>query len=129
MALGVLAAALAVTGLAHLPRRAPPAPAAVPVPAVDLALEIRDGAVHPTRTAVPKDHRVRLVVTNRGARPVRLRLAGYEAAVAVDSLAPGSAWRTEFLSALPGDDFAWTLDGVPAGRLEITGSHLIEGHR
>ena len=44
-------------------------------------------------------------------------------------LAPGAGWTGEFLADRPGEDFAWLLDGEPAGRLTVTGSHLVEGHR
>ena len=30
---------------------------------------------------------------------------------------------------LPGEDFAWLLNGKPAAKLRVAGSHLVEGHR
>ena len=43
---------------------------------------------------------------------------------------PGKASaRAEFTADRPGDDFAWIVNGIPAARLTVSGSHLIEGHR
>jgi hypothetical protein len=129
LVLAVVIAALVVGGLARLPRTTRTAPEPAPVPVVDLAIEVRDGVLAPEVASVPKDHRVRLVVTNAGTRSTSLSLAGYTARVSCDSLAPGARWATEFVADLPGDDFAWMVGGQPAGRLAVTGSHLIEGHR
>jgi hypothetical protein len=60
---------------------------------------------------------------------VGLALAGYEDRLAIPALSPGATWSGEFIADRPGEDFAWLLDGVPAGRLAVTGSHLVEGHR
>ena len=117
----------------RLPGRAPravppPAKAQAAVPVVRLAIEVRAGAAPPPRAAGPKDHRVELEVRNGEARTVRLALAGYDDRVSL-SLAPGERWAGSFLADRPGDDFAWLLDGRAAGRLDVTGSHLEEGHR
>jgi hypothetical protein len=56
-------------------------------------------------------------------------LAGYEELLPPRRIAPGETWSAEFVSSRPGDDFAWLVDGRPAGRLRVTGSHLEEGHR
>lgn len=123
-------AALAITLIARLPRRAAVREtAAASVPVAALALDLVGGAVSPAVSAVPKDHLVRLEVRNRGARAVRLTLAGYEDRVSAAAIAPGETLRVEFLADRPGEDFAWLVDGQPAGRLGVTGSHLIEGHR
>jgi hypothetical protein len=116
---------------ARLPRRAPRATAApvAAAPAHDLALELRDGAIVPDPVAVPKGARVRLTVRNAGRAPVRLALAGYEDRVAVDALAADSTWSVAFTADRPGEDFPWMADGRPAGRFQVTGSHLVEGHR
>ena len=99
-------------------------------PEVALEITIGPGArVTPAVASVPKEHRVRLTVTNRDARPASLTLAGYEARLGVVRVAPDSLWRGEFLADRPGQDFAWMLDGAPVGRLAVTGSHLVEGHR
>jgi hypothetical protein len=130
IAVVVLAATLTLLGR---PRRAePPATAAAPTPVAVLELAIEGGRVAPAMASVPKDARVRLHVdvrAGRGARDVRLSLAGYEDRLAIPELAPGSSWTGEFFADRPGEDFAWLIDGVPAGRLAVTGSHLIEGHR
>jgi hypothetical protein len=72
---------------------------------------------------------VTLSIVNHGTRAVGIELSGYGDRVHVTGLAPGATWEGEFLADRPGDDFAWLLDGRPAGRLEIRGSHLVEGHR
>jgi len=123
----VLAMGLTVLGRPHHEERpaAPPAPA----PVVVLALAIDGGRLAPAMTSVPKGARVRLRVDVRGTRGARLSLAGYQDRLAIPPLAPGETWTGEFFADRPGEDFAWLIDGVPAGRLAVTGSHLIEGHR
>jgi hypothetical protein len=68
-------------------------------------------------------------VVHRGTGPARLALMGYEDRLGVAEVAPGATWRASFVADRPGDDFAWMLDGAPAGRLRVSGSHLVEGHR
>jgi hypothetical protein len=126
----VVAGALAVNLLARMPRGPRPGEVeAEAVPSVELALSVAGGRLSPESGSAPKGHRVLLRVTNDGDRPVSLRLAGYDDRVSRDSLLSGSTWTTEFLADRPGDDFVWLVDGHPAGRLAVTGSHLIEGHR
>lgn len=127
---GVVLMAVILTALGR-PRhgetpRTHSAPAA---PVVELALGILDGRVTPAVASVAKGSVVRLRVDYRGARPAHLALAGYEDRLVVPTLAPGVVWAGEFLADRPGEDFAWLLDGEPAGRLTVTGSHLVEGHR
>ena len=127
-----LAAGLALTAAGRIPlRRTPaaPAPVAGAGEVVVLAVAIEGGAIHPASCAVPKDRRVRLTVTNRGAAAASLSLAGYQDRATLGPLAPGEARTVEFLADRPGEDFAWLLDGRPVGRLAVTGSHLAEGHR
>jgi hypothetical protein len=124
-----LVVALALAALARRPRTPALAPAAAPVPEVTLALAIEHGAMAPSRAAVPKDHRIRLEVLNRDAVTVTLSLAGYEDRLAPRALARGARWDTTFIADRPGEDFAWLLDGKPAGQLTVSGSHLVEGHR
>jgi hypothetical protein len=129
LAAAVVALGLALTVLGH-PRRADTrrlAPAAAPM--VELAITIGAGEVSPAVTSVPKGSRVRLRVEHRGAATARLALAGYEDRLEIPALEPGTVWTVEFLADRPGEDFAWLLDGQPAGRLMVTGSHLVEGHR
>jgi hypothetical protein len=126
----VAALALAATLAGRAPSRGhAPAPAPRTLERAALALVVQDGRVAPDPCAVPKGRAVALTVTNRGARAIDLRLAGYEDRVHVSGLAPGAIWHTEFVADLPGEDFSWLVDGQPAGRLAVTGSHLVEGHR
>jgi hypothetical protein len=124
----VLAAALTALGRSR-PHHAPRAEPATEAPVVELTLGILDGRMTPAVASVAKGSRVRLRVDYRGERPARLALAGYHDRLAIPALAPGAVWVGEFLADRPGEDFAWLLDGEPAGRLAVTGSHLVEGHR
>jgi hypothetical protein len=133
LALFAIALALGAIGLAagrSLRRAARPEP--LPAAPAEFSLEItitRDRHITPATTSVPKDHRVKLSVVNHDVRPVTLTLMGYQDRFGVSSLAPDSAWHGEFVADRPGDDFAWQLDGAPVGRLAVTGSHLVDGHR
>jgi len=129
LAAAVVVLAMALTVLGR-PRR-PETPHAVGTvtPVVELAIAIRAGQVSPAATSVPKGSRVRLRVEHRGAATARLALAGYEDRLDIPPLEPGAVWTAEFLADRPGEDFAWLLDGEPVGRLTVTGSHLVEGHR
>lgn len=124
----ILAAVLALLGRpsARSPR---PDAAVIAAPVVDLTLTIAGGRVTPPVTSVAKGSRVRLRVDHRGDRPSRLALAGYEDLITIPTLQPGAVWTGEFAAERPGDDFAWLLDGEPRGRLAVTGSHMVEGHR
>ena len=126
----VPAAALVLGVLARRPHTEAPRPQSVTAASeIDLSLTLNAGRVEPKHTAVPEGRRVRLVVRNAGGDTADLRLAGYEDRVQVTTLAPGETRRISFLADRPGDDFAWLVRGRPAGRLSVTGSHLIEGHR
>jgi hypothetical protein len=131
LAFAVLAVAIVLSLLPRQPRL--PAPALPPVapqaPVTVLELDIRDGALAPAVASVPLGHRVALTIVNWEPRVVAIELSGYGDRVHVTGLAPGAMWEGEFLADRPGDDFAWMLDGRPSGRLEIRGSHLVEGHR
>ncbi len=126
-----LLAALGLGLLARAPRRPSPegASASALAPEVAVALVVNGGAVSPTSALVPKGHRVRLSVVNQGPAPARVELAGYQDRLAIGTLAPGEAWSGEFVADRPGEDFAWLVDGQPAGRFTVVGSHLEEGHR
>jgi len=129
LALAIVVASVALTMTGRPRRDAVPPIAASAAPVVELVVVIEPGRVSPAATSVPKGHRVRLRVDHRGRATVRLALAGYEDLLDIPPLAPGTTWAGEFLADRPGEDFAWLLDGQPAGRLTVTGSHLIEGHR
>jgi hypothetical protein len=124
----VLAAALAALGRPR-PRAAAPAPSTPEPPVVELTIGILDGRVNPAVASIAKGTRVRLRIDYRGRHPARLALSGYEDRLTIPALAPGAVWTGEFLADRPGDDFAWLLGGEPAGRLTVTGSHLVDGHR
>lgn len=125
-----LVVATGLVTLARAPRRTAAGGSSVTSqPVVDLALEITDGRLSPEAAAVPKDHRVRFTIENRGSRAVSIALAGYEDRVARAALAPGERWADAFTADRPGEDFAWLVNGEPAGRLAVQGSHLVEGHR
>lgn len=99
-------------------------------PAADVELMIGpDGGMTPASVTVEKGSRVHVSMSNTGPTPVRVELPGYEVRFPGVTIAPGGRWSGEFVADRPGDDFAWLVDGKPAGRLVVTGSHLIEGHR
>jgi hypothetical protein len=126
----VVAGALALALAARLPRpAAAPATASAPPPLDVTTLEVSGGQVTPSRTAGVLGHRLAITVRNRGGAPARLALSGYEHAFAPRVLAPGESRTDTLLLDLPGEDFAWMLDGLPAGQLLVAGSHLAEGHR
>lgn len=126
----VVAGALALAVAARLPQPAADPVAAKPVPPLDLAtLELSGGQVIPARTAGVLGHRLAITVRNGGHSPARLALSGYEHAFAPRVLAPGESRTDTLLLDLPGEDFAWMIDGLPAGQLLVAGSHLAEGHR
>jgi hypothetical protein len=128
VAVVVVGAAIAVVGRA--PRAASHAAApAVAAPAATLALVVENGHVNPARTTVPAGAVVTLTIANHDARTVTVALAGYDDRLAIGALAPRGRWTGRFLADRPGDDFTWSVDGAPAGRFDVTGSHLVEGHR
>lgn len=130
LGLFVLAGAIAFSVAGRLPRRAPAPEADPPPPPLDLAtLEIDGAGARPARTAAVLGHRLAITVVNRGRAAVRLALSGYEHAFAPRVLAPGESRTDTLLLDLPGEDFAWMLDGRPAAQLRVAGSHLSEGHR
>lgn len=126
----VVAGVLALAVAARLPRPAAAPEAPPPPPPLDLAtLEVSGGKLSPERIAGVLGHRLAITVSNRGGASARLALSGYEHAFAPRVLAPGESRTDTLLLNLPGEDFAWMLDGLPAGQLLVAGSHLEEGHR
>ena len=126
----VVLGALSLGVVLRLPHRSPaPHVAVAPDPGVELTLTIEDGRISPATSAVPKDRRVLLAITNRGKRDVDLKLAGYEDRLSIGTVAAGDTWSGEFVADLPGAEFTWLVNGEPAGLFAVTGSHLVEGHR
>ncbi|MCC6350581.1 MAG: hypothetical protein IT347_13425 [Candidatus Eisenbacteria bacterium] len=126
----VFAGAAAFTIAGRLPRRAAAPESPPPPPPVEAdTLVVAGDEAHPPRISAVLGHRLAITVINRGVAAAHLALSGYEHAFAPRSLAPGEARTDTLLLDLPGEDFAWMLDGRPAAQLHVAGSHLAEGHR
>jgi hypothetical protein len=130
----VLFAAALLVGVALVPLARRPAPArsvtpAAAAPIVNVTVAITAHGLSPDAFAVPKGHRVVLTLENHDTRDHTIALAGYEDRLASGRLAEGASFHGEFVADRPGEDFAWLVDGRPAGRMSVQGSHLIEGHR
>lgn len=128
---GVTVLALALALLGRLPR-AQVARAGGPTPATPLvrvAIEIHDDVIVPATITVSKGERVTIRVTNRTSRPAKLALLGYSDVFPEITIAPGEIEERQILADRPGEDFAWLLNGNPAGTFAVAGSHLVEGHR
>src|SRR5262245_52429774 len=108
---------------------APAAERAPEIPIVALELVLTKDGIAPATSSVPKDRRVRLTIVNHRGDLVGLSLNGYQDRLAIGWIDPDSTWRGEFLADRPGEGFAWMLEGEPVGRLDVQGSHLVEGHR
>jgi len=127
----VVALALALTAVTRAPGRrvVVPSRASAPETAATMALEVRNGTITPAVTQARKGDRLALHVVNAGTKACTLALMGYEDRMPPMALAPGAAWDGILVADRPGEDFAWMIDGAPAGRFEVAGSHLVEGHR
>lgn len=127
-----LATGAAALVLALIPRdRGPEPEAAAPArPVARARVELTPGGMNPYRLSVPKDHELHLVVqvAPEAAEGV-FAITGYEHRVGPVHLGPGLSRELVFTTDRPGDDFAFLLNGELVGRLEVTGSHLVEGHR
>jgi hypothetical protein len=131
LALAVLAGAALVMAAAR-PRHAGVAPSGPQASATverAVSLTIANGAINPARVQVPKGAAVTLKISNRDEVPRRLALLGYEDAVAPVTIRREGAATIRFAADRPGSDFAWLVDGKPAGLFAVQGSHLVEGHR
>jgi hypothetical protein len=130
---GLFVAAVVAAGTANLIARrarvAAPVAITVEAAALSLRLAVADDGVAASTAAIPVGTTVELTVTNGSAAPVRLRLAGYEDRVDTGFLAPGDSTRVTFLADRPGERFSWLIGDEPRGRLDVVGSHLVEGHR
>lgn len=127
LALGIGLSFVARSGLLHPGQTT--AAATTSVARAPVSIHVRDGVVTPSESVVPLGSRVALEVVNDGHDEIELALAGYEGLLPALRVAGGTAARSEFTAGRPGEDFAWLVDGRPAGRLRVAGSHLIEGHR
>jgi hypothetical protein len=127
----IVASALTALGLAAL-ARVPHAPDSMrhePArPRVAVGLTVEHGVVSPEVSMVRKGFRVHLTVLNRDRGAIRFALTGYEERVTAAQIAPDSTWSMAFVADRPGDEFEWQVDGRPAGRFIVLGSHLEEGH-
>jgi len=95
-----------------------------------LDVELTADGMEPYRVRIPKDHKVTLRVHAGPEAPEgMLSVSGYEDACPAQGIGPGLSRELVFESRRPGDDFAFTLGGDVVGRLEVTGSHLEEGHQ
>ncbi len=124
-----LVLAVAAGMFARRPRPVSPTTSA-PVARAPMALTlmVRDSTLTPPEISVPLHAHVALTFNNTGRSPVVVSLMGYEDVVHA-GVAPGGTRSLAFDADRPGEDFAWTLDGRPVGRVRVTGSHLVEGHR
>lgn len=130
LAVAVLLAALTLSIIGrrpHAPARGEPEVTIVSADSV--RLEIGDSAIAPARMEFPLGHRLVLTLTNHRGTPARVRLAGYESQFPGVTLGPGAHWSGAIVLSRPGEDFAWLVEGEPAARLSVRGSHLVEGHR
>lgn len=129
----VVAVGSVLVALTARPRSAatvhPGAPAAADVAPQQVAIAIAEGRILPPRVAVAKGSRVTVTAENRDAAIRELTLLGYEREVVPIRILPGHTETLRFTAERPGSDFAWLVDGRPAGRFDVAGSHLVEGHR
>lgn len=131
LALVVLAGAALVllTARPHRAAVAPSGPLTSAPAERAVSLTIANGTVAPARVHVPKGAAITLKISNRDRVSRRLALLGYEDAVAPVTIRQGGVATIRFAADRPGSDFAWLLDGKPAGVFVVQGSHLVEGHR
>jgi len=127
----VVALALTLTLLGRAPQKREDVEDSRPIraPAVKVTLEIRSGAISPPVVSVSKGDRIALTVSNADRSRAEFELPGYEDYLSGIVIESGASWKGELFADRPGDDFAWMVNGKPAGRLVVLGSHLVEGHR
>ena len=130
----LIAAALLVGAGLVIARRVPHAvptevPVSSPAPLVGLAIRVESGTILPAGAELALGSRLVLTRINAAFEPHVIALSGYEHALPACTLQVGESRADTLLLTLPGDDFAWLLDGQPVARLSVTGSHLVEGHR
>lgn len=125
LAIVVVVAGLGLGLLSRLPRRPAAKPLAAPAAArVVVSVEIgADGAATADPESVPKGAILVLRAVNLGSLPRTLSLAGYEERLRLP-VTPGEFAHATLRADRPGSDLAWLVDGAPAGRFAVTGSHL-----
>ena len=126
---GVIASAGGLLAFRSLRWTAPSPEAAEPRETTSLVLVFGEQGMDPPVSSVASGHLVVVAVQNAGSEPATLELQGYEDRFRAGPIEPGKVWRGEFVADRPGDAFAWLANGVAVGRLSVTGSHLVEGHR
>ncbi|MCB1183926.1 hypothetical protein KDM41_10865 [bacterium] len=129
-AVAILAAtvALALVG-DRLSRHEEEASPLAPRPVHRAEIELTAAGMVPPKLRVPKDHELHLLVRAAPDAPEGvLTVSGYTDVTTGVGIGPGLAREIVFVCERPGDDFAFILGGRTVGRLEITGSHLQEGH-
>ncbi len=129
LVVAVLASAAGLLAMRQLRQATPVAQATAEVPTAAMALVLGSQRLDPEFASVPKGHQVALEVRNDRAAAVTLVLQGYEDRFSAGPIAPGQTWRGMFVADRPGEAFPWLVDGVAVGRLTVSGSHLVEGHR
>lgn len=128
VALGFVGA-LAVSVLLRQPVRARALPPAAPdTAALTVVVDVYPDRVVASPPSIPVGSTVALTARSHADGLVRLALAGYEDRVAV-TLPFDGTWTTRFRADRPGDPLAWLVNGEPAGRFVVSGSHMIEDHR
>jgi hypothetical protein len=127
--LAALAAAVVAGVMARGARDTAPEARPIAAAPVSVTVEILARDVTASTSSIAAGTRVALRVTNSTGVPARLRLAGYEDRVDSGPIDPGGVFAVTFVADRPGDRFAWLVDDDPRGRLDVTGSHLVEGHR
>lgn len=125
LAVVVVVAGVALGLLSRLPRREAPGPLASPAAArVVVTVEIgADGSVTAEPESVPKGALLVLRAVNLGTLPRTLSLSGYDERLRLP-VTPGEFAHATLRADRPGSDLAWLVDGAPAGRFAVTGSHL-----
>jgi len=124
--------ALLALGLAKVlfrGERPPMSEPARPAQSRVVEVELRDDSVFSRPAVVAVGDDLRLAIVNRTRRQARVSLSGYEDRLSVIALAPDSTWRGSLVADRPGVPLAWLVDGVPRGRFDVAGSHLVAGHQ
>ena len=118
--------------LHQIPRFSPPpVPDALSARRVQVLwrLEVRGGRLIPDLLSAPRSARAEIRICNRDSMPHSLRLLGYEDVLAEMNVPAGDSLVRSLILDRPADDLAMELDGKPAARVAVMGSHLLGDHR